>query len=481
VITCSTAIASSGTLATVTRRLDALVLIGAVLALPWTSLAEESPAGIELDELERRAAQTYPEVQVAGAKVARLEAELSEVYWRPFSDVRIQGFLAPTPERRGDALHSAQADVSWDEEMGVLLRTELDLSLPLYTFGRLAAQRNVARDRIEAGRAEVELTRSQVRAKVQQAFYSLQLAEHSRSLLEEGQGYLGHAQDFIEHSLEEDDGVVTESDRLRVEVLAAEIEGRLSDARRAAALSRAALKVLAGLDDDDQVATAPLEPTSMELEPLESYRERAAAARPEIDAARAEVRAGQAQVRAERARYFPDLNLVGSLDYAYSNVIDDQQSSFVNDPGNYLRYNIGVALRWDLDFMTDRARVHQAEARLQGARADEDQTTREVAHRVEQAYIDVASYQELVSARQRGRRASRAWLVSVMQGIDLGVLEPPELVDALRAYFEQSFLYYESVARHETALCALRIASGENGEGPSPSGEPDSSDREDDE
>ncbi len=442
------------------------LLVVLFACLPVEVRGEEGAGGLTLEQLEGRAVESYPEVRAARAKVARLEAELSEIRWRPFSNIRVQGLVAPTPERRGDALASAQDDLSFTGEMGVLVRAELDLSIPIYTFGRHTAQRDAARERVEVGRADLELTRSQVREKVVRAYFALQLAENSRSLLKEGQGYIVRAQEFIDRSLEEDDGVVTESDRLRVEVLAAEVEARLSDARRAVALAKAALKVPAGLDEDDEIATPPLEPTPFELDELERYRARAEAQRPEVKAAKALVRAEELQVKAERARYLPALTVDGYLDYAYSNVIDDQLNPFVNDPGNYFHFGIGLSLRWDLDFATDWARVNQAEARLEGAKARAEQANLEVAHRVERAYIDVAAYQKLVSARRRGRRASRGWLFSVMQGIDLGVLEPPELVDALRAYFEQSFLYYEAVARHEIALGELRIASGELESGP---------------
>ena len=438
-----------------------MIPVLALVMAPSVVRAEDHAPGLSLEEVERRAVETFPEVQAARARAERLEAELSEVLWRPFSEVSVGGVVAPTPERRGDAVHSAQDDLSLSGDMGVLVRVEADLSLPLYTFGRLDAERDAARERVTVGREEVRLTRDQVRLKVVRAYYSLLLAEQSRSLLEEGQGYIKRAQRVIDRSLEEDDGMVTESDRLQVMVLDAEVDARMSDARRAIALARAALRVLGGLDRDEVVATPALEPAACTLRPLEEYVESALKNRPEVAAARARTREGESRVRAERARYFPEIRLVGNLDYSYSNVVDDQNNPFVYDPANYLRYGLGLSMRWGLDFMTDRARVRQADARVRESRAGEEDVVRDVSLQVEQSRIDVESFQALVDARARGRRAARGWLVSILQGIDVGVLEPPELVDALRAYFEQSFLYYEAVAQLDTAIAALRVASGE--------------------
>lgn len=445
----------------------------------FETMAEDVAPGVSLEELERRAVETFPEVRAAEARVKRLEAELSEIRWRPFSDVSVDGFVAPTPERRGDAVHSAQDDLSFSGDMGVIVRAGLDISIPLYTFGRLPAERRAARERIEVGREDVRSTCDGLRRQVQRAYYAMLLAKVSHSLLEEGQGYITRAQKFIDNSLDEDDGMVTESQRLQVKVLEAEVEARLSEARRAEALAMAALKILGGLEADETVATPYLEPIPLKLEPLERYIESARGDRPEIKASKARERESKSLERAARARYFPELRLDGDLSYAYSNVVDDQLTPFANDPANYFRYGVGLSLRWDLDFMTDRARVRQANAKVREREALSAETGRRVTLDVEQAYIDVESYQKLVSARRRGRSASRGWLFSIMQGIDIGVLEPPELVDALRAYFEQNFLYYEAVARLDTAIGALRIASTlENGDADAVEGEAEDGDSE---
>lgn len=450
------------------RTLNIAFTIGVLVGLTRPSLAQddeeafgEDVEGLGLNELEQRALVHFPEIDAARARLEGLEAQLDEVRWRPLSGIRVQGTLSPTPERRGDAMHYAQGDLVYlDIPWGVLVRTQLDVNIPIYTFGRLTAERDAVLAEIAEGRERVRSTKRQVLTRVQRAYYALQLSEQSRSLLEEGRGYLGRAQRYIEQSLEDDTGDVTESDRLQVEVLDAEVEARLSDARRAKRLSTAALRTLAGLNEGEAVGTPPLEPLEVELDSLRSLLDRAFESRPEIAAIKARVSSVRARHRAARAGFFPELRLVGDLDHAYSNVVDDQTSPFASDPFNHLRFAFGLTLRWDLDFMSDRARFHQAEARVREVEAQEEAVEAGVALEVEEAYIEVEESLSVVDARRRGRRASRGWLISVMQGIDVGVLEPPELVDALRAYFEQSFLYYEAVARLNASIGRMELAVG---------------------
>ena len=456
------------------RALHLFAVCCGLLTTTWSSPAAgeegdvDGSQGLTLPELEERALAHYPEIEAAEAEVDRLEAALGEVRWQPLSGVRVQGTLSPTPERRGDAVHYAQGDLVYiDIPWGVLVRTQLDVSIPIYTFGRLGAERDAARADIDEGREKVRAKRRWVIAQVRRAYDALQLSKQSTSLLEEGRGYIERAQRYIDRSLDEDTGDITEGDRLQVEVLSAEVEARLADARRGSRLATAALRMLAGLEGDEGdsgIATPTLEPIEIELGPLRRHLDMALESRPEVAAAAARTTAAQAGRRAARARFFPEIRFVGDIDYAYSNVGDDQLSPFAYDPFNHFRIEFGLALRWDLDFMSDRARFHQAVATLREAEAEEEVVTSRVSLEVEEAYIEVEENQNIVAARRRGRRASRGWLISIMQGIDVGVLEPPELVDALRAYFEQSFLYLEAVVHLNASIGQLDLAVGAEGD-----------------
>lgn len=443
------------------RGVSGIGLLVAALAAAGPAAAEETASGgLTVAEVEALAVERFPEVQEADARVRRLEAELSEVRWSPLSGVKVRGLLAPTPERRGDAIHAAQDDISFSGSMGVLVRAEVTASFPLYTFGRLTAERDAAREAVEAGRGRAAAVEAETRLRVHRAYWALVLATETEALLDEGRGYIGRAQDYIEERLEADEGGVTETDRLRVEVLDAEVEARAADARKARRLAAAAVRLLGGLGEGDEVALAPLSPVEVDLRPLAFYLKAAEGARPEVEAARAEARAAAARVRAAKAAYLPELRAVGELTYSYSDVVDDQASPFVNDPFNYFRYGLGLALRWDLDLLSDHARVRGAEARRDAAEAGVRRELSAVALEVEDAHASVEEGLRVVEARRRARRAARGWMVAVLQGIDVGVLEPEELVDALRAYFEQGFQHMEAVARLNTAVAALEVASG---------------------
>ncbi len=433
----------------------------ALISIPGLALAEEADLSMAL--LEERAIARYPEIEAAAAEVEGFEAQLREVSWRPFSGVSVSGTLSPTPERRGDAAHSAYGDIYLGDTWGVLFRLQLRLSLPLITFGRLQADREAVRRDLAASSGRAAEVRRRTRNRVQRAWTALQLARQSMSLLEEGESYLSRANRYVEGAIGDEDGGITESDQLQLQVVGAEVDARLSDARRAIRLAAAALRFLADLPEGTEIETPPLEPRTVELGTLESYINTALEVRPDVASAGEMTEAADARRRSARAGFFPELRLTGYLDYAVSNVVDDQLNPFVSDSFNYLRYGVGLQMSWGLDFMSDRARLHQAEARLRRASADEASARTLASLEVEEAFIAVEESRAIVDARRRGRRASRGWLVSVMQGIDVGVLDPPELVDALRAYFEQSFLSLEAISRLNASITHLAIVTSDGG------------------
>jgi len=439
----------------------ACLILGAP-TLARTASAQEGSGveGLTLAELERLADERFPEIHAARARVERLDAELREVRFRPLSGLRAKGVIAPTPERRGDATHSAHRDISISGDMGVLLRAQLSASVPIFTFGRLSSERREARELVEAGQEDLERARARTRARLHRAYNTMLLGAHTLSLLEQGQGHVERAQRHIEEQVEHDEGSVTETDRLRVEVLAAEVEARQSDARRAQRLGAAALRLLAGLEADAVIALPSLEPHPGLAQRLEALQESALELRPEVRAAQARLRASRASVTAARASYLPEIRLVADLTYGYASTVDDQLSPFVNDPFNFFRYGAGISLSWGLDFLTDLARHRQARARRDEARAQARGARERAREEVERAHVAVEESARLVAARRRGRRAARGWMFAVLGGIDVGVLEPEELVDALTAYFEQSFRYLEAVSEHNTAVTELEIASG---------------------
>ena len=138
-------------------------------------------------------------------------------------------------------------------------RTELRLVQPLFTFGKISAGRNAAsRGRGGlAGHREVGQA-ADVELNVKKAYYGLKAARAALETLSEGMEHLDDAQKQIDGELAKGTGSVTQTDRLRLRTVRAEVDIRVLEAQKLADEARAGLRALLGpeapadIDVDDE-------------------------------------------------------------------------------------------------------------------------------------------------------------------------------------------------------------------------------------
>src|SRR5262249_56402383 len=122
----------------------------------------------------------------------------------------------------------------------------------------------------------------------------------------------------------------------------AEIDARLSEARRGERLGLAGVRFFAGGADVD-VDEAPLDEAQAPLGTAAEARQRAVADRPEPRAAAQGVRATQELEQVERLRWWPDFLAVGQATIARAGGADDPKNAVANDPLKVTSFSAGIA------------------------------------------------------------------------------------------------------------------------------------------
>jgi outer membrane protein TolC len=333
-------------------------------------------------------------------------------------------------------LTTSRADNNQFDVGGLFTRVELRLGMPLYTFGKLDGAEDAARAGVEAGRAQVEAARLQVITDVTRAYQGVKVAREILHTIAEGREYMDKALVKVEQDIESGRGDATETDRLRLKVLTAEVDARTLEARSLVDLGLAALRVLVpaapgDLDIDD----APLVANDREPRPLTYYLEMARVSRPEVRALDAGLAARRAAEDVENARLYPDLLLVGTLNWAYAPSVDDSPNFFANDPFNGFAAGVGALLSVPLDYPLKLARLDRAGAERREMDARRRYALGGIGLEIEKAYAQLQEARARMTVSRGGERAARAWLVATYQNLMLGLVEPKELTDALLAFF----------------------------------------------
>src|SRR4030095_3230034 len=96
---------------------------------------------------------------------------------------------------------------------------------PLFTFGKISAGIDAAENGIAASRSREQGIAAEVELNVRRAYWGAKLAREILDTVKDGMSYLDQAQAQIEKNLSTGTGTSTVTDRLRLQVMRADVEG----------------------------------------------------------------------------------------------------------------------------------------------------------------------------------------------------------------------------------------------------------------
>lgn len=337
---------------------------------------------------------------------------------------------------------------------GVFGGAQLDITQPLFTFGKIQHARRAARAGLDAQQALADEAAGDLAVDAARAYWGLKLARELGYMLDDGIDEITKALAQIE-SNEKGAPEVSIQDRKRIAVLLAEAKVQRADAQMGEQQALAGLRALtnqadADIDTDELVAIDRPLPTTASGDK-----------RPQALAARAGATAANELSEMAVAQYFPDLALVGSAVIARAQGAEDPPSAYANDPYNRTGAGLVLAMQWTLEPWNVKARADRARAEAAKARAQSELAALGASYDAQTALADLTTAHAKVAAAKDGEKAARAWLASVLQAQAVGTGEAKDLADAYLAWFQMRARWATAVVQWNVAVVRLGRASGE--------------------
>ncbi|MBI5487182.1 MAG: TolC family protein [Deltaproteobacteria bacterium] len=428
---------------------------------------EEAPPGLVLSELLALAAN-HPLVEASRADLDAAEARYQQALWAPYSNWNFTTMFTFVPPMGSFEQEQARAaadatDVQWDTSIldwGPWIRLGLSGLVPLWTWGKITGLWDAAEAGVEASREGVENAKDQIAFQVRRAYLTLLVARDILYLIDDGRGYIDDAREEIQSRIDRAEGGGGTLDLYKLDAKSAEVDARELQAQHLERVALTGLRLLAGLDESQEIADVPIAPFAVERRPLDEYVTLAERERTELAMLDAAIEAQRAKVGIEYARFFPDLAVALSAGYSYSNVIYDNHNPWLSDPYNGGGIGGAVVLDYPLDFGVDVQRYDEAQAVLRRLEEQREVLRQVTETEVTDAYEMVVEGEGRTEAWDRGRLAAKRWFISVMQGMTLGLNEASDLTDGLVAYFEDEFNYLNAVYDLDVAWARLALATG---------------------
>lgn len=445
------------------------------------------PAGIpkvSLAQLHQYASQN-PLIEGAQAKVAEMRARVSQARFAWIPTLKLSAFLSPGANIKCEDLVLATRDPAQNLDFqycrpgsdpnldlgrikdylkdignaGISLRVQGDLVLPIFTFGKLATLKKLARSGLSLAKLQELQKRQETALKTQEAYLALQLSRASIEILNEAWSVLkNHEKRILEGKSKDPDN------RSEFELAQIEVARKMQEARRIEFLALSALWAIAGkaapphfdIEDTQLVAWEVDEPKLKR----DDYRALAIRERPEAQMARAFVQLRHHQERLARANFYPDLALVLGFRLGYASAADTPDRLYYSSRPNFSTITAGLGVSWDLAPHHRIFELSAARAQLQQADAQYNLARRLLALEVEKAFGEWQSAKQdrqlIALAITRARR-----LIAAQEAkASIGGGSYKDLSRNLKRWAELEFEGLSAIARQNTAIAQLSRAVG---------------------
>lgn len=458
------------------RKLFCLLLIGGFLGLQkgggWAFAQSRPVTGdtltVTLEEVASEALEVSPDIHQRGAqrsfaKARRLEARSNRFFteFQATTGHAVVPGLTQSPFPEDQIYLDPNLRNDWDE-WRPFNQIKVELTQPIYTFGKISESIEAARYGVDVEQARVDEKKLEVALRSSELYYNLLLAEQLYQLAEETGRIVDRAKQEIQRLLDEGTEDVDNADLFQVQLTEQEYKRRLVEVQERRKIARSALRRQLFIPEQTtlRLAANQLEPISFKLDSLAAYTRLALQNRPELKQADAGLAARKALVEAAQADYYPKLFFRGSAGIRYTPGRPRQPNPYIGDRLRGQSLEAGIGFRQNLNFLQTKAEVEKAKAERNEVRFQQAGARQLILFEVEEAYRQLKIARAALQAQEQSLSISKEWLGTEQVNFEYDLGDTENLVDAVRAHLEQEVAYNRAVHDYNLAVLRLLDAAG---------------------
>ncbi len=423
-----------------------------------------------LEDLVDRALSQNP--LLVARKHAEIFADLrdSEADWAYGPMVKVESSFTVVPSETDVNQVQGNLEKYLDLDIGPFSSSTIRVVIPIYTFGKISAARDLAELGVDTERLKTKKERLKLMTQTREAYYSLQLGKHIQAITADVRTVIKDEIKRQNEAREFGDEEIDIPQLRKLQILDAESDVKAIDTERLIALTRAALGALTGLDPAsfDVPAFDEDDDTGLLLS-LAVYLELTREHRPDLALLDALVTARQRQVDLELSRFYPDLFFAAEFRFGYSTeeaqlqegfvVTDDQRIPLTvepfSDPYNYTRFGFLVGARMDYSPSQRWWKYKQAQAKLAEARAQRTAASEGIDLQIEERWRETADERRKIEAYRRSLKAADRWRKQVAIAFESGGATLKNFLEPIKAWFNARLKLLEAQYNFRVDLAKL--------------------------
>ncbi len=428
-----------------------------LLAKPDTT----STLTLSLQDCISAALQKSAKIQEAEAIVQEYQGRLQEVQSLYYPKLKILSYISPMFQITGNAL---QADVDRDySSWGPYYHLEAILSQPLYSFGRISAGENAAKERMLVEKARVREAKNMVALEVSKMYYLYLYAKSIYPALQSADETLQKAFVKADELYQKGTGEVTRVDLAKIQYFVSEIQKYLMLAQTGQNLALSALKHVMGFRLNDSVFVKDeylSSPENVSLDSLENYILLSSKNRPEWEQLAHGEQAALSLKEAEHLANYPIFFFAGYANLNYTHIRTDTPNPYHFNPYNLRTGGIGLGLVFDLDPTLTKAKEASAQGIVNRVQALKAFASTGIPVQVKKSYEESKQYYQFITYTQNGMNAAKKWMLFSAADYMAGVGEAKDLLEGVGAFVKARKDYYENLKDYYSSYAELLHATG---------------------
>ena len=362
----------------------------------------------------------------------------------------LQGIgLEPLPQAIPQAFDIEVGKTNW-------YWVSLDLTQPIYTFGRIKEGVNQARIGHSIAVNQKEKKREEIVFEVKKVYYQLMLAKEIQQLVKEAEARASVVAKMVKIAYEtsipekEDEGT-TRIDYLKAENFYSEMKAKLSEASKNVKLAELALKMTIGIITEEPLGLSDVSLKSMPMTSVSQGEVKGKVREGNIDLKNLDLglQLFNSKRRAAKAEYLPKISLLSQ----YLGPEDRYETP------NVWYLGVGISMPLFDGFLT-KAKVGQAEAQFRKANTQKILLESALSIQVDHLHATLMELRERVNIFQGAIKDAQERAQLAADGYAAGITEYDELLLAQRTELEMRSAYLQILYLYQTTRSEIEFISG---------------------
>lgn len=433
------------------------LIFGIVALIAGFSVTAQEQRQITLQEAITLGVKNSNQLKNNAAQIEEATAVLKEAEQKRLPDAKMSGSYMylnnPNIEMKTKTNNSGGSGGTNAEEIKInqAVYGLVNLSLPVYSGGRIKYGIESARYLAEAAKLDADDEKEKVIQNIIEAYINLYKSKKAVALVQENLEQEKHR--VTDLSNLEKNGLLARNDLLKAELQKSNTESLLLDAENNRQLANVNMNIMLGLPDQTElmpdssfVADIP------ELKPLEDYVQSANRNRNDIASLDLKRKAAQTDVKATKGEMYPSLAVTGG--YIAADI--PKMLTITN------AVNIGAGISYDIGSLwKTKAKVKQAEAKVKQIQATEAIVSDQVRLQVNKSYIDYLSSKKKIDLYEKAVEQAIENYRITKNKFDNSLATTTDLLDAdvaqLRAKLNLAFSKADAVVAYNKLLLSAGL------------------------